>query len=124
MWQKVSDIGVRAASSLAVSNPCTLFCSALQHLKWRIHALDACVDLLTIKTPRKKKPPIGEPIGGFRIKPGSDLLSHGETPHYHRRCTVSLLSSGWDQVGPQCYGFQTNLEIRKAVLLAKSQSEF
>ncbi|RXY57754.1 hypothetical protein DD568_25870 [Klebsiella pneumoniae] len=25
--------------------------------------------------------------------PGSSLLSHGETPHYHRRYGVSLLSS-------------------------------
>ncbi|OUH14127.1 hypothetical protein AZ014_002766, partial [Klebsiella pneumoniae] len=24
--------------------------------------------------------------------PGSSLLSHGETPHYHRRYGVSLLS--------------------------------
>ena len=38
-----------------------------------------------------------------------DLLSHGETPHYHRRCIVSLLSSGWDQVVPMLYGRQ---EIR------------
>ena len=35
-----------------------------------------------------------------------DLLSHGETPHYHRRYVVSLLSSGWDQVVPTCYGRQ------------------
>ena len=32
--------------------------------------------------------------------PGSSLLSHGETPHYHRRYGVSLLSSAWGQVGP------------------------
>ncbi len=38
-----------------------------------------------------------------------DLLSHGEAPHYHRRCIVSLLSSGWDQVVPMLYGRQ---EIR------------
>jgi hypothetical protein len=38
--------------------------------------------------------------------PGSDLLSHGEAPHYHRRCTVSLLSSGWDQVVPVLCGRQ------------------
>jgi hypothetical protein len=31
------------------------------------------------------------------------LLSHGETPHYHRRVTVSLLSSRRDQVGPVHY---------------------
>ena len=37
-----------------------------------------------------------------------DLLSHGETPHYHRRCAVSLLSSGWSQVVPALYGRQAN----------------
>ena len=35
-----------------------------------------------------------------------DLLSHGESPHYHRRCIVSLLSSEWDQVVPMLYGRQ------------------
>lgn len=35
-----------------------------------------------------------------------DLLSHGETPHYHRRCIVSLLSSERDQVVPTLYGRQ------------------
>ncbi len=44
----------------------------------------------------------------LNLKPGDDLLSHGETPHYHRRCTVSLLSSGWDQVVPMLYGRQAN----------------
>ena len=43
-----------------------------------------------------------------KLKPGDDLLSHGEAPHYHRRCCVSLLSSAWDQVGPQRYGRQAN----------------
>ncbi len=38
--------------------------------------------------------------------PGSSLLSHGETPHYHRRYGVSLLSSAWGQVGPPRYGRQ------------------
>ena len=46
--------------------------------------------------------------GLLDLKPGIDLLSHGETPHYHRRCCVSLLSSGWDQVVPQLYGYQAN----------------
>ena len=36
----------------------------------------------------------------FCLMPGSSLLSHGETPHYHRRYGVSLLSSAWGQVGP------------------------
>ena len=39
---------------------------------------------------------------------GSSLLSHGETPHYHRRYGVSLLSSAWGQVGPPRYGRQAN----------------
>lgn len=44
-----------------------------------------------------------------------DLLSHGETPHYHRRCTVSLLSSERDQVVPVLYGRQAiRLDIRIA----------
>src|SRR5690606_41129559 len=38
------------------------------------------------------------PAGLFDLKPDDDLLSHGETPQYHRRRAVSLLSSGWDQV--------------------------
>ncbi|AAM83608.1 hypothetical [Yersinia pestis KIM10+] len=40
--------------------------------------------------------------------PGSVLLSHGETPHYHRRYGVSLLSSAWGQVGPPRYCRQVN----------------
>ena len=41
--------------------------------------------------------------------PGDDLLSHGESPHYHRRCVVSLPSSGWDRVVPTLYGHQAKL---------------
>ena len=37
---------------------------------------------------------------------GDDLLSHGETPHYHWRWNVSLLSSRRDQVVPFRYGRQ------------------
>lgn len=44
--------------------------------------------------------------------PGSSLLSHGETPHYHRRYGVSLLSSAWGQVGPPRYSRQANLGAR------------
>ena len=40
--------------------------------------------------------------------PGSVLLSHGETPHYHRRYAFSLLSSEWIQVVPTRYGRQAN----------------
>ncbi len=42
------------------------------------------------------------------LKLGSSLLSHGETPHYHRRYGVSLLSSAWGQVGPPRYRRQAN----------------
>lgn len=44
---------------------------------------------------------------GFWV-PGDYLLSHRETPHYHRRYDVSLLSSAWSQVGPSRYCRQTN----------------
>ncbi len=40
------------------------------------------------------------------------LLSHGNTPHYHRRKTFSLLSSGWIQVVPVRYGRRANRTIR------------
>ena len=39
---------------------------------------------------------------------GDDLLSHGETPHYHRRYVVSLQSSGRDLVVPTLYLRQAN----------------
>ncbi len=48
--------------------------------------------------------------------------SHMETPHYHRRYCVSLLSSAWNQVGPQCYGRQANFKIRKTDLKSLSNS--
>ncbi len=44
----------------------------------------------------------------LKLMPGSSLLSHGETPHYHRRYGVSLLSSAWGQVGPPRYRRQAN----------------
>ena len=57
-----------------------------------------------------------------KLKPGDVLLSHGETPHYHRRCFVSLLSSAWSQVGPKRYGRQANSLIRKAVFHSHTHS--
>ena len=55
----------------------------------------------------------------LNLMPGSSLLSHGETPHYHRRYGVSLLSSAWGQVGPPRYGRQANsvLSDRFCVLI-------
>ncbi len=57
-----------------------------------------------------------------KLKPGDVLLSHGETPHYHRRYFVSLLSSEWSQVGPKRYGRQANSLIRKAVSVFSTHS--
>jgi hypothetical protein len=56
----------------------------------------------------RKKKPRSNATGFLNLMPGNDLLSHGETPHYHRRSSVSLLSSGWDQVGPERYCCQAN----------------
>ena len=54
----------------------------------------------------QNKTPTAFAIGVSEFNLDDDLLSHGETPHYHRRCIVSLLSSGWDQVVPTPYGRQ------------------
>lgn len=65
-------------------------------------------------------------MGGFsaNLMSGSSLLSHGETPHYHRRYGVSLLSSAWDQVGPPRYGRQTNsVRSRLAHFFAKPEHQ-
>ncbi len=56
-------------------------------------------------------------ISTHNLMPGSSLLSHGETPHYHRRYGVSLLSSAWGQVGPprsrrQANSFHSNRHAR------------
>src|SRR5207253_626633 len=61
------------------------------------------------KSRAKQNPYLQMQIGVSEVNLDDDLLSHGETPHYHRRCIVSLLSSGWDQVVPMLYGRQ---EIR------------
>ena len=60
----------------------------------------------------------------IKLKSGSSLLSHGETPHYHRRYGISLLSSAWGQVGPPRYCRQTNsflpIPFQYAVISAHS----
>ena len=55
---------------------------------------------------KRQNPYLLAQIGVSELNLDDDLLSHGETPHYHRRCIVSLLSSGWDQVVPMLYGRQ------------------
>ncbi len=60
------------------------------------------------QTTDKTKGPVFRLSLLLNLMPGSSLLSHGETPHYHRRYGVSLLSSAWGQVGPPRYGRQAN----------------
>ena len=65
------------------------------------------------------------------LNPGDALLSHGETPHYHRRKAVSLLSSAWNQVVPTRYVRQENflplgnlcVEIRSTILSASHKHD-
>ena len=59
--------------------------------------------LLGFPRAQRKKPRHRSGVEASQFKPDNDLLSHGETPHYHRRRTVSLLSSVWDQVVPVRY---------------------
>ena len=71
-----------------------------------------------LQAPDKQKPSTRKRRGFLEFNLDDDLLSHGETPHYHRRYIVSLLSSGWDQVVPMLYGRQEirvpNRAIRRA----------
>ena len=71
--------------------------------------LQATMSALGIFDRPKQNPCLRKQTGVLEFNLDDDLLSHGETPHYHRRCIVSLLSSGWDQVVPMLYGRQ---EIR------------
>ena len=77
-----------------------------------------------LKTSEYKKSPVPILVQGFRVlMPGNDLLSHGETPHYHRRNSISLLSSGWDQVGLERYGCQANWLRLMTIKSRKSKFE-
>jgi hypothetical protein len=44
--------------------------------------------------------------GAFRDKTLAMTYSRMRGAHYHRRVCVSLPSSGWDRVVPQCYFHQ------------------
>ena len=67
------------------------------------------------------KTPTAFAIGVSEFNLDDDLLSHGETPHYHRRCIVSLLSSGWDQVVPTLYGRQEIRVLTRGLLASLQQ---
>ena len=68
----------------------------------------------------QNKTPTAFAIGVSEFNLDDDLLSHGETPHYHRRCIVSLLSSGWDQVVPMLYGRQEIRVLSRGIGLASA----
>ena len=70
---------------------------------------------------QKRKKPIRQDGLFTCLMPGSSLLSHGETPHYHRRYGVSLLSSAWGQVGPPRCRRQANSLCSVRNLLLRTQ---
>src|SRR5471030_3183340 len=61
----------------------------------------------------KQNPYLHTQIGVSEFNLDDDLLSHGETPHYHRRCIVSLLRSGWNQVVPMLTGSKEIRELSR-----------
>ena len=71
----------------------------------------------------QKKKPRAFARGSVCLMPGSSLLSHGETPHYHRRYGVSLLSSAWGQVGPPRYSRQANSLFAEPIYLSKTGAD-
>ena len=73
-----------------------------------------CANLFANKSnffARKNKTPTAYAVGVSEFNLDDDLLSHGETPHYHRRYGVLLLSSAWGQVVPPCYRRRDNPSI-------------
>ena len=81
------------------------------------------LSILIILCHTKTKPLTGSSNQGFfNLKPGSVLLSHGEAPHYHRRCIVSLPSSKWDRVVPTLYCRQANCFVMPLFLRNKKTS--
>ena len=65
--------------------------------------------ILFVRFAQKQKTPDAFTSGVY-IQLGGDLLSHGNIPHYHRHYGVSLLSSGWVQVGPPHYRRQNSVD--------------
>ena len=80
----------------------------LRNVQIRSRRICPALESVHRQTTDKTKGPVFRPGLLFYLMPGSSLLSHGETPHYHRRYGVSLLSSAWGQVGPPRYLRQAN----------------
>ena len=79
------------------------------------------MDLFALSERPKQNPCLREQTGVLEFNLDDDLLSHGETPHYHRRCIVSLLSSGWDQVVPMLYGRQEIRVLSRGLMASLQQ---
>ena len=64
--------------------------------------------LQQLNAPKAKTPDLYSVWGSY-YSIGDALLSHGETPHYHRHYGILLLSSEWSQVELPHYGRQNIL---------------
>ena len=89
-YQRVKAVNIQSASvGSSLVWRCSVSVLPLSQAEGAGNALQ-----ILMKIDKKKPRPLCD-RGFLFLKPGDDLLSHGETPHYHRRCTVSLLSSEW-----------------------------
>ena len=80
--------------------------SACRHQAGRAHHERAAGDsrpTTTVLFCPKEKPRL---LAGFRCKALAMTYSCMDKPHYHRRMSVSLPSSGWDRVVPLSYVHQ------------------
>ena len=87
---------------------------------WRSQILEGAGNVLEVGVLRRgptfrapqTKPQLLSQLGFWNSILTMTYSHIGKPPHYHRRCIVSLLSSGWDQVVPMLYGRQEILCTR------------
>ncbi len=111
--QKTPHLPVRGSSCLMPASLWRASCPPpsgplLRNVQIRSRRICPAPESAHRQTTDKTKGPVFRLSLSFYLMPGSSLLSHGETPHYHRRYGVSLLSSAWGQVGPPRYRRQAN----------------
>ena len=117
LWMAGVPLMLYLVSSDGTAPDCVLRCSHGSKLRLSkprvalLHMGSPCECSDDQKLNIRKKAPQNYTCGALLLYlvSSDDLLSHGEAPHYHRRDCVSLLSSAWDQVGPQCYCHQTKI---------------
>ena len=103
--QKTPHLPVRGSSCLMPGSLWRASCPPpsgplLRNVQIRSRRICPAPESAHRQTTDKTKGPVFRLGLSLYLMPGSSLLSHGETPHYHRRYGVSLLSSAWGQVGP------------------------